>query len=49
MERMEARYHEKAAASGAYIASAAGYDSVPGDFGTILAQQEVRPMQGCPC
>ena len=36
------RYGDTAAASGSRIASAAGYDSVPGDFGTVLAQQEVR-------
>ena len=36
------RYGDAAAASGSHIASAAGYDSVPGDFGTVLAQQEVR-------
>ncbi len=41
MERMEAKYHDVAAANGCRIASAAGYDSVPGDFGTVLCQQEV--------
>lgn len=41
MERMEARYHKLAAANGCYIASAVGYDSVPGDFGTVLAQRQV--------
>ena len=46
MERMEAKYNDMAAANGCRIASAAGYDSVPGDYGTILAQQEVRWIIG---
>eukprot|EP00955_Chlamydomonas_euryale_P103964 365534-Chlamydomonas_euryale.AAC.24 len=40
MERMEAKYGAAAAAAGCYVASAAGFDSVPGDLGTVLAQRQ---------
>uniref|UniRef100_A0A7R9YR15 Saccharopine dehydrogenase NADP binding domain-containing protein n=1 Tax=Chlamydomonas euryale TaxID=1486919 RepID=A0A7R9YR15_9CHLO len=43
MERMEAKYGAAAAAAGCYVASAAGFDSVPGDLGTVLAQRQFAP------
>mmetsp|Transcript_30433 Transcript_30433/g.67516 ORF Transcript_30433/g.67516 Transcript_30433/m.67516 type:complete len:431 (-) Transcript_30433:552-1844(-) len=40
IERVEAKYREAARQAGCYIASASGYDSVPGDVGTVIAQRE---------
>lgn len=38
IERMELKYGAAAAASGAHVASAAGYDSLPADLGTVYTQ-----------
>jgi saccharopine dehydrogenase (NAD+, L-glutamate forming) len=43
IERMELRYSAAAAASGALIASAAGFDSVPADMGCLFAQLAFAP------
>ncbi len=40
IERMEFKYGPVAAASGAHMASACGFDSIPGDLGTVLAQRQ---------
>jgi short subunit dehydrogenase-like uncharacterized protein len=40
---MELRYSAAAAASGALIASAAGFDSVPADMGCLFAQRAFAP------
>ncbi|KAG1677801.1 hypothetical protein FOA52_008565 [Chlamydomonas sp. UWO 241] len=42
MERMESVYGEAAAAAGCYVASGAGFDSIPGDLGTVLAQRQFK-------
>jgi hypothetical protein len=39
MERMALQYSEAAAASGCYISCAAGFDSIPGDVGTLFTQR----------
>ncbi|WIA42239.1 hypothetical protein OEZ86_008256 [Tetradesmus obliquus] len=43
IERMELRYSAAAAASGALMASAAGFDSVPADMGCLFAQRAFAP------
>lgn len=40
---MELRYSAAAAASGALMASAAGFDSVPADMGCLFAQRAFAP------
>jgi short subunit dehydrogenase-like uncharacterized protein len=40
---MELTYSAAAAASGALIASAAGFDSVPADMGCLFAQRAFAP------
>ena len=36
MERMEAAYHDKAAAAGSLIVSACGFDSIPAEIGVLF-------------
>jgi short subunit dehydrogenase-like uncharacterized protein len=45
---MELRYSAASAASGALIASAAGFDSVPADMGCLFAQRAFVPP-AVPC
>ncbi|XP_057755883.1 probable mitochondrial saccharopine dehydrogenase-like oxidoreductase At5g39410 [Arachis stenosperma] len=44
MERMEAKYHDRAAESGALVVSACGFDSVPAELGLMFnSRQWVAP------
>lgn len=43
IERMDLTYGDKAAAAGVYVASACAFDSMPADFGTLLAQRAFAP------
>ncbi|GBF92594.1 hypothetical protein Rsub_05208 [Raphidocelis subcapitata] len=43
IERMELAYAQPAAASGALMACASAFDSIPNDLGTILVAREFRP------
>lgn len=43
IEGMQLRYHTAAAASGALMASAAGFDSVPADMGALCAARAFVP------
>ena len=43
MERMEFKYDAKAREAGCCIASAAGFDSVPADVGTLWTQRKFGP------
>lgn len=48
IERMEYMYNDTARSNGCYMASAAGFDSVPADLGTIFtAQQFQAPAVPC--
>ncbi|CAG0886071.1 unnamed protein product [Darwinula stevensoni] len=38
LEKMQLDYHEQAEAKGVYIVGACGFDSIPGDMGTIFLQ-----------
>jgi short subunit dehydrogenase-like uncharacterized protein len=48
IERMALQYGDTAKANGCYIASAAGFDSLPADMGTILTQRLFKPP-AVPC
>ncbi|CAN6470146.1 unnamed protein product [Victoria cruziana] len=43
MERMEAKYREKAAATGALVVSACGFDSIPAEMGTLFNSRQWIP------
>lgn len=44
MERMEAKYHEKAVETGSLVVSACGFDSVPAELGFMFnSRQWVAP------
>lgn len=40
MERMEAKYHEKAVETGALVISACGFDSVPAELGLMFNSRQ---------
>lgn len=40
MERMEAKYHEKAVDTGSLVISACGFDSVPAELGLIFNSRQ---------
>jgi short subunit dehydrogenase-like uncharacterized protein len=43
MERMEFKYDARAKEAGCCVASAAGFDSVPADVGTLWTQRKFGP------
>ncbi|MDH4256007.1 MAG: saccharopine dehydrogenase NADP-binding domain-containing protein [Gammaproteobacteria bacterium] len=49
MRRMIDAYHENAAASGARIVHACGFDSIPSDLGVLFLQQQSLEHFGEPC
>ncbi len=42
MERMELKYGEAAAEAGVYVVSSCGFDSIPADWGVVLAMQQFK-------
>ena len=48
MREMIDKHHERARATGARIVHACGFDSIPSDLGTFLAQQEMVKRFGAP-
>lgn len=42
MELMEFRFQEKARAHGCFVVSAAGFDSIPADLGTLFTQRQFQ-------
>ena len=48
MERMELKYGEQAREAGCYIVSAAGFDSVPADVGTMWNAAKFAALGGVP-
>ena len=48
MERMELRYGEQARQAGCYIVSAAGFDSIPADVGTLWNAAKFAALGGKP-
>ena len=47
IEKMEYEYNEKAKNAGCYIASAVGFDSVPGDVGAFWTARQFTPPARC--
>lgn len=47
IERIALEYDDKAKAAGVYIASAVGFDSVPGDVGALWTAQQFHPPARC--
>lgn len=43
MERMEARYHEKAVETGSLLVSACGFDSIPAELGVMFNSKQWIP------
>ena len=48
MERMEFKYSEQAREAGCYIVSAAGFDSIPADVGTLWNAAKFAALGGLP-
>lgn len=47
IERIELQYNEAAKQAGVYVASAVGFDSVPGDVGTLWSLSLFKPPARC--
>lgn len=43
MERMEAKYHERAEETGSLIVSACGFDSIPAELGLLFNSKQWEP------
>jgi short subunit dehydrogenase-like uncharacterized protein len=43
------RHHARARETGARIVHSCGYDSIPSDLGTLVAQETMRSRRGVPC
>jgi short subunit dehydrogenase-like uncharacterized protein len=43
MERVEFKYAEAARDAGVHVVSSCGFDSIPADWGVVLAMQQFQP------